>query len=405
MRRAARLAAGLLMLAAPVASQDLDLVNASLIDGTGAPVRTGVTVSVRAGRIVSVGDAPTSGGVRRIDLGGRHLLPGLIDAHAHIETPSAARRALESGVTTARVLGDTHLSALGTRDLIRSGHIVGPELLVSAGHVRPRPGEAFFLTYPQFGDALTTGLRGPARIAEAVRALLAKGSDVIKVGASERAGLASTDPRKPELTEDEMRAAVEAARAAGKHVAAHAHAREGAAAAVRAGVRSIEHGTYLDRETLAEMKRRGTYLVPTLAVMGPLADPKGTGAGDIALQIRGLHMRRPLMDVVRQARALGIVVAASTDGTYDEGDESARIRVADDVTLLREAGYTPVESIAAATVNAARVLDIDARTGAVRPGLEADLMVVERNPLDDVTALFEPLLVISNGRIVLERPW
>jgi imidazolonepropionase-like amidohydrolase len=399
------LAAWVLTLSLPAAGQDLDLVNASLIDGTGTPPRAGVTVSVRGGRIASVGIEPPAGAARRLNLGGRYLLPGLIDAHAHIESPASARRALESGVTTARVLGDTHLSAIGTRDLIRAGHVTGPELLVSAGHVRPRPGEAFFLTYPQFGDALAAELRGPARIAEAVRALLAKGSDVIKVGASERAGLASTDPRKPELTHDEMRAAVDAARAAGKHVAAHAHARDGAAAAVRAGVRSIEHGTYLDAETLAEMKRRGTYLVPTLAVMGPLADPRGTSADDIALQIRGLHMRRPLMDVVRQARALGIVVAASTDGTYGEGEETARVRVADDIALLREAGYTPLESIAAATVNAARVLDIDGRTGAVSPGLEADLMVVERNPLDDVTALYEPLLVISNGRVVLERPW
>ena len=404
MRSAVLLAAGLL-LAAPASAQDLDLVNAALIDGTGAPLRSRVAVSVRAGRIVSIGDAPASSAVRQIDLGGRYLLPGLIDAHAHIETPAAARRALDSGVTTARVLGDTHLSAIGTRNLIRAGHIQGPELLVSAGHVRPRPGEAFFLTYPQFGDALATGLGGPARIAEAIRALLAAGSDVIKIGASERAGLASTDPRKLELTLDEMRAAVEAARAAGKHVAAHAHAREGAAAAVRAGVRSIEHGTYLDAETLAEMKRRGTFLVPTLAVMGPLADPKGTSADDIALQIRGLHMRRPLMDAVRRARALGIVVAASTDGTYGEGEESARIRVADDIALLREAGYDPLESITAATLNGARVLDVDGRTGSIRSGLEADLMVVERNPLEDVTALHEPLLVISNGRVVLERRW
>jgi imidazolonepropionase-like amidohydrolase len=303
------------------------------------------------------------------------------------------------------VLGDTHLAAIGTRDLIRAGHLTGPELLVSAGHVRLRPGEAFFLTYPQFGDVLFGELRGPERIAAAVRALLDKGSDVIKVGASERAGLASTDPRKPELTEAEIRAAVTVAQAAGRHVAAHAHAREGAAAAVRAGVRSIEHGTYLDAPTLQEMKRRGTFLVPTLAVMGPLADPRGTTADDIALQIRGMHMRRPLLDVVTQARALGIVVAASTDGTYEENDDSARIRIADEIALLREVGFSPLESIVAATASAARVLDVDRRTGTIQVGMEADLIVVERDPLADVTSLFEPLLVVSDGRIVVERPW
>lgn len=409
-RRARRarlgLAFALSFYAAPAAGQDLDLVNASLIDGTGAAAHGTVNVSVRGGRITRIAsERPPLSGVRRVDLGGRFLLPGFIDAHAHIETPAAARRALASGVTTARVLGDTHLSAIGTRDLIRAGHLQGPELLVSAGHVRPRPGEAFFLTYPQFGAAMFGELRGAETIGAAVKALLARGSDVIKVGASARAGLASTDPRKPELTEEEMRAAVDVARAAGRHVAAHAHAREGAAAAVRAGVRSIEHGTYLDAATLQEMKRRGTFLVPTLAVMGPLADPRGTSADDITLQIRGMHMRRPLLEVVRQARALGIVVAASTDGTYEENDDSARIRIADEIAILREVGFSPLESIVAATASAARVLDIDRRTGTIQEGREADLIVVERDPVADVTSLFEPLLVVSDGRIVVERPW
>lgn len=406
--RRARLAFAVLLWIHPIpaAAQDVDLVNVSLIDGSGAAVRTAVSVTVRGGKIARIAtDPPVPSGARRIDLGGRFLLPGFIDAHAHIETPAAARRALASGVTTARVLGDTHLSAIGTRDLIRAGHLQGPELLVSAGHVRPRPGEAFFLTYPQFGAAMFGELRGAETIGAAVKALLARGSDVIKVGASERAGLASTDPRKPELTEEEMRAAVDVARAAGRHVAAHAHAREGAAAAVRAGVRSIEHGTYLDAPTLQEMKRLGTFLVPTLAVMGPLADPRGTSADDITLQIRGMHMRRPLLEVVRQARALGIVVAASTDGTYEENDDSARIRIADEIAILREVGFSPLESIVAATASAARVLDIDRRTGTIQEGREADLIVVERDPVADVTSLFEPLLVVSDGRIVVERPW
>src|SRR5262245_64047800 len=192
------------------AAQDLDLVNVTLVDGTGAPPKAGVSVSVRGGRISAISEqAPAAAdGVRRIDLKGRYLLPGLIDAHAHIESPAAALRALQSGVTTARVLGDTYLQAIYTRDLIRLGHVPGPEMLVSPGHIRPKPGLAFFMVYPQFADAIDGELRGPERIAEATRALIAKGADVIKVGASERAGLPGTDPRKLELTEDEMRAAV-----------------------------------------------------------------------------------------------------------------------------------------------------------------------------------------------------
>ncbi len=190
-------AACLMLLAALAApAQDLDLVNATLVDGTGAEPRTGVTVSIRGGRIAAVSErAPDAAqGVRRIDLAGRYLLPGLIDAHAHIESPAAALRALQSGVTTARVLGDSNFQALGTRDLVRRGHVPGPDLLVSPGHIRPKPGIAFFMAYPQFGDAIGGELRGPERIAEATRAFIAKGADVIKVGASERAGLARHRP-------------------------------------------------------------------------------------------------------------------------------------------------------------------------------------------------------------------
>jgi len=396
-----------LLAALPLAAnaQDVDLLNATLLDGTGMPPRAGVTVSVRDGKIAAIAErAPAnSDQVRRIDLAGRYLMPGLIDAHAHIESPAAALRALQSGVTTARVLGDSHLQATGTRDLIRAGHVPGPELLVSPGHIRPKPGIGFFVVYPQFGDAIDGELRGPERIAEATRALLAKGADVIKVGASERAGLASTDPRKPELTEEEMRAAVTEAAKAGRYVAAHAHGREGAAAAVRAGVRSIEHGTWVDDTTLAEMKRRGTYFVPTLAVMSPLGDPQGNSADDVALQLRTQAMMGPLRAAVRKAHAMGVVVAASTDGSYADREDTGRIRIAHEVASLRQdCGFTPLESITAATLNGARVLGIDDRTGTVKVGLEADLVVYDGDPLADARTLFEPRLVLSDGRVVVE---
>ena len=386
-------------------AQDIDLVNATLVDGTGAAARAGISVSVRGGKIHSITShaPPVADGVRRLDLKGRYLLPGLIDAHSHIESPDAALRALHSGVTTARVLGDANLQAIGTRDLIRLGHVAGPELLVSPGHIRPKPGMAFFEVYPQFGDAINGELRGPDRIAAATRALIARGADVIKVGASERAGLASTDPRKPELTEDEIRAAVAEAGKAGLFVAAHAHAREGAAAAVKAGVRSIEHGTWIDEDTLQEMKRRSTYFVPTLAVMSPLGDPQGNSADDVALQLRTQSMMEPLRAAVRRARALGITVAASTDGSYADSDDTGRIRVAHEIAMLRnDVGYSPLESITCATLNGARVLGIESRTGTVRVGLEADLVVVDGDPLVDTRVFFEPRLVVSDGKVVVE---
>jgi imidazolonepropionase-like amidohydrolase len=400
------LVAGLLAVAAFAAvAQDLDLVNVILVDGTGAEPRPGVTVSVRGGKITAISDkAPQSGkDVRRIELGGRYLLPGLIDAHAHIETPASALVAVKSGVTTARVLGDTNLQAIGTRDLIRLAHVPGPDLLVSPGHIRPKPGTAFFMTYPQFGDAIGGELRGPDRIAAATRAFIEKGADVIKVGASERAGLPDTDPRKIELTEAEIHAAVTEASKKGLYVAAHAHARDGIANAVRAGVRSIEHGTWVDDETLAEMKRRGTFFVPTLAVMSPLAEPRGHSADDIVLQLRTYHMFAALKSAVRKAHELGLPIAASTDGTYDDSDDTGRVRVAHEIALYRQlAGMTPLESITAATLTGARVLGIESRTGSVRVGMEADLVVFDGDPLAESDMLFEPRLVVSDGRILIE---
>jgi imidazolonepropionase-like amidohydrolase len=386
-------------------AQSLDLVNATLVDGTGAEPRRGVTVSVRDGRIAAIAEgAPAAAnGVRRIDLRGRFLLPGLIDAHAHIESPAAALRALRSGVTTARVLGDTNLKAIGTRDLVRGGHVPGPELLVSPGHIRPKPGLAFFQVYPEFGDAIDGELRGPDRIAAATRALIGKGADVIKVGASERAGLPDTDPRRLELTEDEMRAAVGEAARKGLHVAAHAHARDAVANAVRAGVRSIEHGTWVDEETLTEMKRRATWFVPTLAVMSPLAEPRGHSDDDVVLQLRTPYMFAALKAAVRKAHQLGVQIAASTDGSYDDTDDTGRVRVAHEISLYRDVvGMSPLESITAATRNGARVLGIDARTGTVRVGLEADLVVYEGDPLVESEMLFEPRLVVSDGRVLVE---
>ncbi len=395
------LAASLVLIAPAANSADQWISNAQLIDGLPDSKVRAVNLRISAGKIAEITAASDRAGA--IDLQGAFLLPGFIDAHTHIEDPASARRALLAGVTTTRVLGDTYLKAMATRDLVRAGYVQGPQMLVSGGHVRPRLGEPFILSFPQFGQYLEAPLQGADNVAAVVRVVAARGADVIKVGASERAGLARTDPRRQELSYEEIRAAVLEAGKAGLLVAAHAHDRHGANAAVRAGVRSIEHGTYLDDQTLALMRKQGTFFVPTLAIMSPLGDPHGDSADDIALQLRTTHMMKPLRDAVRTARALGITVAVGTDGTYGDGDESSRVRPGHEVAELIACGYTPIEAITSATYNSARVLGIEARTGSIAVGLEADLQVVDRDPRMDPTTLFEPMVVITDGKIVLNR--
>lgn len=376
------------------------LTNAHLVDPTGAAAAPLVDLRVESGRIAEI--VPHGARGEGLDLRGGYLLPGFIDAHSHIEDPAAARRALLVGVTTTRVLGDAYLKALATRDLVRGGWVDGPDMRVSAGHIRPRLGEPFILSFPEFGRYLDHPLTGAENVRAVARAVIAKGADVLKVGASERAGLANTDPRRQELSYEEIRAVVEEATAHGLFVAAHAHDRNGANAAVRAGVRSIEHGTWLDDETLALMKRQGTYFVPTLAIMSPLGDPSGDSADAIALQLRTRSMMAPLRDAVRKARAIGIPIVAGTDSDYGEG-ETARVRPAHEVAELIAVGLTPSEAINAATIQAARLLGIEGRTGRIATGLEADLVLYERDPRLDPSTLFGPLLVVSDGRVVLNR--
>lgn len=388
-------------LAAPAAAADQWLSNAHLYDGLpGSTVRK-VNLRITDGRIAEITSAQSRPGA--LDLRGAYVLPGFIDAHTHIEDPASARRALHSGVTTTRVLGDAFLKGLATRDLVRDGYVPGPQMLVSGGHVRPQLGEAFILSFPQFGRYLAAPLQGSEQVAEVVRAVIARGADVVKVGASERAGLARTDPRRQELSYEELRAAVLEAARSGRFVAAHAHDRYGANAAVRAGVRSIEHGTYVDEETLVLMRKQGTFFVPTLAIMSPLGDPRGDNADAVALQLRTLHMMRPLRDAVRKARALGITVAVGTDSSYGDGDDYGRVRPGHEIMELIGCGYSALEAITAATYNSARVLGIESRTGSIAVGLEADLLIVDRDPRVDPTTLFEPLLVLSDGRIALDR--
>ncbi|MFQ5744836.1 MAG: amidohydrolase family protein, partial [Acidobacteriota bacterium] len=201
------------------------------------------------------------------------------------------------------------------------------------------------------------------------------------------------------FSNDKKEQTFEEAAMEGIPVEAHAHGDEGARAAVLAGVRSIEHGTYLSDETLALMKERGTFLVPTYTTVVDLVEPGGDY--DIPLlRIRGQHMLARLARTVRRAHETGVKIVTGADTSY--GPQSLT-RISHEVAHFVELGMTPLEAIQSATTVAAELFRLDGQTGAVEAGLEADLIAVPENPLDNIIALQDVLLVISNGRVALQR--
>lgn len=255
--------------AAQGSPEPIALANANVLDVKTGKTASSVTVVLQNGRIHAIGQ-PAPPGIRTLDLRGAYVLPGLVDAHTHLATLAAAERALRSGVTTVRSSGVSNFWDVGLRELVRRGHLRGPDMLASGYHVRRRVAEEVFFNDPTLGD-LMGGLLRPDDLRRIVRFNLAHGVDWIKVLATERAGTAETDPRHQMFTEDELKVVVAEAAAKNVLVQAHAHGDAGALAAVRAGVRSIEHGTYLSDATLTLMKERGTFLVPTYSTVVDLA--------------------------------------------------------------------------------------------------------------------------------------
>jgi imidazolonepropionase-like amidohydrolase len=381
----------------PQPQAHLALVNGNVLDVRTGAIATDATVVLREGKIASIGPGPVPAGAEVIDLEGRYVLPGLFDAHTHLDDLDRARRALQSGVTTARSasVGSFRDAVIG--QMAKAGYIAGPDYLGAGVFVTP------YIEDAVLADPELMSLPAPIQSEDDLRALVRinvdNGARVIKTRGTERAGRPDTDPREQVYTEAQLRAVVEEATRLGVYVLCHAHGDEGARAAVAAGVRSIEHGTYLSDETLRLMKERGTYFVPTYTTMIDLLEPGGD-YDDPVVKFRGLHMLPRIEDTFRRARALGIPIVTGADSSY--GPESIS-RVSTEIVNYVKLGMSPLEAIQSGTLRAAELFGLEKETGALEPGLEADLIVIEKNPLEDIRVIQDIILVISNGRVGLKR--
>jgi len=372
------------------------LTNANLFDGVENKIAYGITVFVRDGLIerIATGDAAVASDYEVIDAEGNFLMPGLFDVHTHIDSVDRAKQAVESGVTTVRSASVTAFQDVALRELVRRGKLPGPEFLAAGIYVTPNLSNTV-LADPRL-VALADGVNSDDELRLLVRINVDRGVDVIKTRGTQRAGLPDTDPRQQVYTERQLRVVVDEAAKHGLPVLVHAHGDEGARAAVLAGARSIEHGTYLSDETLQLMKERGTWFVPTYVTMDAMNEERY----DYVLRLRGKHMVPQLERAIREAYRIGVRIATGADHYYEE---DAINRISIEIERFVAFGMSNFDALQTATVNSAELLQIDDRTGRIAEGFEADLILIPGNPLTNIEALQDVLLVMSNGQLALKR--
>ena len=390
----------LIIYALIASAQDSSIIvfeHANVIDGISDKPLMNVALIIDHGKITVIqkGKIKIPSHAIIIDLKGKWLLPGYVDAHVHINFEQA-KTALQSGVTTARTMGGEEID-LKIKSAHRSGNDSLPDIVAAGYQLRPDMAETFFKDFPQF-IGLKPRVSGVENVRLIVKALVSHQVDLIKILATERAGTPETDPRKRTFTDEEIAAIVDEAGKAGIPVAAHAHADEGAFAAVKTGVRSIEHGTFLSDQTLALMKSKGIYYVPTFSFRDQTPS-KPEYVNNPILAERKRTFLPAKMEVTKKAYKMGILIVCGTDTRYSEPGHT----MADEAQYLHNAGMPAMDAIKAMTYTSAQCLGVHDRTGSVKKGMEADLVILKRSPLKDLNALHDIVMVVNDGQIVVNK--
>ena len=393
---------------------------ARLFDGHNDRLVEPGLVIVVDNRIEAIGGAaPANATV--VDLGDATLLPGFIDAHTHltsdfdpdydgarlkgfsrtvaesaIRASVNARKTLLAGFTTVRDVGSQDFLDVGLRNAISSGVIPGPRMLVAVhalgatgGHCDDSAGLRFGLLHHETGPEDGV-INSPDQARYAVRFNIKYGADVIKTCATGGVLSPTDDVDVPQLTQAELDAIVSEAHELRRKTAAHAHGAEGAKRAIRAGIDSIEHGTFLDDEAMRMMREHGTYLVPTLATRSGLAEskfpPRVKQKADLAVKAQD--------GMVRRALQMGVQIALGTDAAvYPHGNNALEF------VLMADDGMTPAQSLRAGTSSAADLLGLADKIGTLKPGKLADIVAVPGNPLQDIRATHSVFFVMKEGVI------
>ncbi|MFI2413731.1 amidohydrolase family protein [Streptomyces sp. NPDC018947] len=372
---------------------DLVIEGGTLLDPATGEVTEDAVVVIRDGTVDRAGarrKGAVPGHLPRLDAHGRWVLPGLVDAHIHLSTVAEARAAVTRGATSARSGSTTFYQDIAVRELARRRPVSAPRLRAAGVFVTPDMGDSV-LADPDL--AALVGQKDGVRSAEALRRVVdvnaARGADVIKTRVNERAGLPDQDPLTQVYSYEQLAEVVAAARRHGKGVLCHGYSEKGCDDAVRAGIRSLEHGVFVHERTLHDMRSRGTYFTPTLTAIAGLAE-----SSDPVLAERGRTYLPVLEDAVRTAHEVGVPLAAGTDSSGGEVTP-----IGHEIELMHAAGLSPLDAIRTATTNAARLLGLPGTAGRLAPGYAGDAVVVDADPLSDVSALSRPVRVVRAGRI------